>query len=194
MYNTNLTTIKYKDKNIIDIWRRFRGVSIQCSIDAVGKPLEYIRSGTNWENIKVNLDQLILASKDSNINVTLSPVLSILNIWFIEELYKYASSKNITIDLIILTGPDYLALDVMPDSLKPQALSIINKLESDYNINNNVILRIKNLINNNINQCLFQQTISHVLLLDNLRGENLFNLLPFKPVAVDNILRNHEYE
>ena len=194
MYNTNLTTMKYKDKNIIDIWRRFRAVSIQCSIDAVGKPLEYIRSGTNWEKIKVNLDQLILASKDSNINVAFSPVLSILNIWFIEELYKYASSKNITIDLIILTGPDYLALDVMPDSLKPQALSIINKLESDYNINKNVILRIKNLINNNINQCLFQQTISHVLLLDNLRGENLFNLLPFKPVAVDNILRNHEYE
>ena len=194
MYNTNLTTMKYKDKNIIDIWRQFRAVSIQCSIDAVGKPLEYIRSGTNWEKIKVNLDQLILVSKDSNINVSLSPVLSILNIWFIEELYKYASSKNISIDLIILTGPDYLALDVMPDSLKPQALSIINKLESDYNIDNNVILHIKNLINNNINQCLFQQTISHVLLLDNLRGENLFNLLPFKPVAVDNILRNHEYE
>jgi hypothetical protein len=82
----------------------------------------------------------------------------------------------------------------MPDSLKPQALSIINKLESEYNINKNVILHIKNLINNNINQCLFQQTISHVLLLDNLRGENLFNLLPFKSVAVDNILRNHEYE
>jgi sulfatase maturation enzyme AslB (radical SAM superfamily) len=194
MYNTNLTTIKYKDKNIINIWQQFKTVSIKCSIDAVGEPLEYIRSGTSWEKIKLNLDQLILASLNSNINIVLSPVLSILNIWFISELYEYASSKNIPIDLIILTGPDYLALDVMPDSLKTVALELIDKLELEYNIDTNTILHIKNLINNNINQSLFQQTISHILLLDNLRGENLFNLLPFKPVAVDNILQNHEYE
>jgi sulfatase maturation enzyme AslB (radical SAM superfamily) len=194
MYNTNLTTIKYKDKNIIDLWRQFNAVKIQCSIDAVGKPLEYIRSGTSWEKIKSNLDQLLLASTNSNINIALSPVLSILNIWFIDELYKYAESNNIPIDLIILTGPDYLALDVVPDSLKLLALDKIARLESQYQIGDNVVLHIKNLINNNSNQFLFQQTISHVLLLDNLRGEKLFELLPFKSFAVDNILRNHEYE
>ena len=194
MYNTNLTTIKYKDKNIIDIWQQFKKVSIQCSIDAVGEPVEYIRSGTIWEKIKLNLDQLILASVNSNINIALSPVLSILNIWFIDKLYKYASSKNIPINLTILTGPDYLALDVMPDSLKPLALSIIDKLESNYNINNKTVSHIRDLINQARNQSLFQQTISHILLLDKLRGEKLFDLLPFESVAVDNILRNHEYE
>ena len=194
MYNTNLTTIKYKDKNIIGIWKKFKKVNIQCSIDAVGEPLEYIRSGTSWEKIKLNLNQLISASQNSNIAITLSPVLSILNIWFVDELYKYASLNNIPINLIILTGPDYLALDVMPDSLKPLALSIINKLESTYNIDNKTVLHIKDLINQSKNQILFQQTISHVLLLDNLRGEKLFDLLPFKSLAVNNILKNHEYE
>jgi sulfatase maturation enzyme AslB (radical SAM superfamily) len=194
MYNTNLTTIKYKNKNIINLWKKFKHVTIQCSIDAVGEPLEYIRSGTSWEKIKLNLDQLVSVSTNSNIKITLSPVLSILNIWFIDELYNYAESNNISINLIILTGPDYLALDVVPDSLKSLALNKINKLESDYSIDTNTILHIKNLINNNINQSLFQQTISHILLLDNLRGEKLFNLLPFKSVAVDNILQNHEYE
>jgi organic radical activating enzyme len=194
MYNTNLTTIKYKDKNIIDMWRQFKKVNIQCSIDAVGEPLEYIRSGTSWEKIKLNLDQLVLASQDSNIDIALSPVLSILNIWFIDKLYKYASSKNIPINLIVLTGPDYLALEVIPDSLKPLALSIIDKLESNYNVDNKTVLHIKNLINQSRNQILFQQTISHVLLLDSIRNEKLFDLLPFKSFAVDNILRNHEYE
>lgn len=194
LYNTNLTTIKYKDKNIINLWRRFNKVSIQCSIDAVGEPLEYIRSGTSWKKIKSNLDQLLSASKNSNINIALSPVLSILNIWFIDELYNYASSNNIPINLIVLTGPSYLALDVIPDSLKSMALDKINQLESQYKIDNSIILHIKNLINNNLNQFLFQKTISHVLLLDNLRGEKLFELLPFKSVAVDNILKNHEYE
>jgi len=93
-----------------------------------------------------------------------------------------------------LSGPDYLALDVMPDSLKPLALGIIDKLESNYNVDNKIALRIKDLITTARNQTLFQQTISHVLLLDNLRGEKLFDLLPFKSIAVDNILKNYEYE
>lgn len=194
LYNTNLTTIKYKDKNVIDLWRQFNKVSIQCSIDAIGKPLEYIRSGTSWEKIKSNLEQLVSALQNSNIKITFSPVLSILNIWFVDELYKYALSHDIPINLIILTGPDYLALDVMPDTLKPLALGIVDKLESDYIIDKKIVLRIKDLINTARNQSLFQQTISHVLLLDNLRGEKLFELLPFKSIAVDNILRNHEYE
>lgn len=194
MYNTNLTTIKYKDKNIIDIWHQFKSVNIQCSIDAVGQPLEYIRSGTDWQKIKSNIDQLVLASQNSNIAVVFSPVLSVLNIWFIDTLYDYALSNNISVNLIVLSGPDYLALDVIPDQLKTLAMDKVNQLESRHQIDHNTLLHIKNLINNNANQHLFQQTISHVLLLDRLRGEKLFDLLPFKSFAVDTILRNHEYE
>jgi sulfatase maturation enzyme AslB (radical SAM superfamily) len=194
MYNTNLTTLKYKDKNIIDIWTKFKKVDIQCSIDAVGEPLEYIRSGTSWSKIKLNLDQLLKISQDSNINITLSPVLSILNIWFVDELYEYARLNNIEVCPIVLTGPDYLALDVVPDELKLLALKKINAIESSYNIDKEIVRHIKNLINTNINQTLFKHTISHILLLDNLRSEKLFNLLPFKSFAADNILKNHEYE
>jgi sulfatase maturation enzyme AslB (radical SAM superfamily) len=194
VYSSNLTTLKYKNKDIINIWSQFKRIQLHCSIDAIGKPLENIRSGTSWEKIKSNLTQLLETSTNLNIDITLAPVLSILNIWFIDELYKYASEINVTVHPIMLTGPDYLALDVIPDSLKNLALDKINKLESDYSIDTNTILHIKNLINNNVNQFLFQQTISHVLLLDNIRGEKLFELLPFKSFAVDNILRNYEYE
>jgi sulfatase maturation enzyme AslB (radical SAM superfamily) len=194
MYNTNLTTLKYKDKNIINIWAKFKTININCSIDAVGEVLEYIRSGTSWSKIKSNLDQLLKISQDLNINITLSPVLSILNIWFIDELYEYARVNNITVQPIILAGPDYLALDVVPDQLKQLALEKINAIESSYNIDKEIVLHIKNLINNNINQTLFNHTISHILLLDNLRSEKLFDLLPFKSVATNKILKNYEYE
>jgi hypothetical protein len=193
LYNTNLTTIKYKDKNIIDIWRQFKQVNLQCSIDTIGKPLEYIRSGASWSKIKSNLTELLEAAQDSTIKLTLSPVVSILNIWFLAELYEYARLNNIRVEPIILTGPDYLALDVIPDILKALALEKIQQL-ANYKVDYNIILRMKQLINKNNNQFLFPQTISHVLLLDNLRDEKLFDLLPFKSFAVDNILRNHEYE
>lgn len=193
-YNTNLTTIKYKDKNIIDIWKNFKSVSIQCSIDAVGLPLEYIRSGSDWEKIKANLLELLKRSTESNISVSLSPVLNILNIWFIDDLYKYAKSIGVPVHMIILTGPDYLALDVIPDLLKKTALEKIDRLEFDYGVDNKTTAVIRNMINNNINQSLFTATVSHVLLLDKMRDEKLFDLLPFQSIAVDKILKNHEYE
>jgi sulfatase maturation enzyme AslB (radical SAM superfamily) len=193
-YNTNLTTIKHKDKNIIEIWKNFKRVDIQCSIDAVGTPLEYIRSGCNWEKIKSNLSELLQASAKSNINITLSPVLNILNIWFIDDLYNYAKIIKVPVNMIILTGPDYLALDVIPDSLKEIALEKVNKLEFEYGVDDKTTAVIRNMINNNINCLLFNSTVSHVLLLDKLRDEKLFDLLPFKLVAIDTILKNYEYE
>lgn len=164
LYNTNLTTIKYKDKNIIDIWRQFKSVKIQCSIDAVGRPLEYIRSGTDWDKIKSNIDQLLSAVRNSKIKISLNPLLSILNIWFIDTLYDYALLNKIPVNLAILSGPDYLALDVIPDQLKTSALDKIAQLEAQYKIDNSKLIYIKNLINNNSNQHLFRQTLSHVLL------------------------------
>ena len=190
LYNTNLTTIKYKNVDIIGLWKEFKSVKIQCSIDAIGTPLEYIRSGTDWFKIKSNLEQLSVVG--NSITVVICPVISILNIWFIDELFEYANQHNFSVDPIVLTGPDYLALNVIPDQLKDLALAKIKSIRSY--LGPIMSSRIKQLINNNINQCLIQQTISHVLLLDNNRNEKLFDLLPFKKLSQDLVLKNHEYE
>lgn len=189
MYNTNVTTVKYKNLDIVDLWSKFKKVIVNCSIDTVGKPLEYIRSGANWEKINNNI-QLLKAC--DTITVSLTPVISILNIWFLDDLFNYANQNHLVVDPILLTGPDYLSLDVMPDELKPLALEQINKIEKY--LNKNLVKQIQNKIENNINNCLFSHTMTHVLLLDSTRNEKLFELLPFKSVAVDTILKNHEYE
>ena len=191
-YNTNLTTIKYKNIDIVSLWKNFKSVQLQCSIDAVGIPLEYIRSGSKWKKIENNLHELLRSVCNSKIKIMFTPVLSILNIWFIADLFDYAIKYNIPIDLTILTGPDYLALDVIPDQLKEQALTQLELIKryispSEFNC-------IYGLIQNNINNSLFNHTISHVLLLDNNRNEKLFSLLPFKEIARDQLLKNHEYE
>jgi sulfatase maturation enzyme AslB (radical SAM superfamily) len=187
-YNTNLTTLKYKDKNIADIWSQFKKVKIACSIDAVGKTYEYIRSGADWDQVDANIKFLI----EMAIDVTLSPVISILNIWKIDQLCLYAEQNQIEISPIILHGPDYLGLNVIPDQFKQQALTASQSLKP--HIDANTYDYIIELINNNINQCLFKHTISHILLLDHLRNENLFDLLPFKDVSIEEILKNHEYK
>jgi sulfatase maturation enzyme AslB (radical SAM superfamily) len=194
VYNTNLTTIKYKDINIIDIWKQFKSVTVQCSVDAIGEPLEYIRSGASWARIKQNIEQLLDMNTAKSISVSFTPVISILNLWFLKDLFDYAGQQKIKIDPSILYGPDYLGLDVIPDELKPLALEKVAELEATKQIGNNIIAQLTSLIKNNTNQCLIIHTISHVLLLDNLRNEKLFDLLPFKQLAIDKILKNHEYE
>jgi sulfatase maturation enzyme AslB (radical SAM superfamily) len=190
MYNSNLTVIKYKDKNVIDIWKQFKDVTLLSSIDAVGKPFEYIRSGACWETVHSNLQQILMLSAD-NIKVKISPVLSILNIWFIDELYQYAQQHNLEVVLNVLTGPDYLSLNVLPDDLKLLALEKLKSIKPF--ISTNIYNQINSLITNNINDCLFPSALSHILLLDNNRNEKLFDLLPFKLIASKLILANQEY-
>jgi sulfatase maturation enzyme AslB (radical SAM superfamily) len=192
MYNTNLTTIRYKNKNIIDIWKQFKTVTINCSIDAIGKPLEYIRSGTIWNRIQFNIEQITKITKNSTIEIVLAPVVNILNIWFLSDLVDYAIGNSIPVNLNVLQGPDYLALNVIPDQLKPQALLEVKKLQNK--ISSEEIDQLTRMIEKNINQCLFSQTLNHILLLDNIRNEKLFELLPFKKIAMDSVLKNHEYE
>jgi hypothetical protein len=113
-YNSN--GVEWRD-NLFDLWKEFKSVNIQCSIDAIGKPLEYIRSGAQWDSIHANLLLLIEKVNYSHITVTISPVVSILNLWFLSDLLQYAEQHQILVQPNILTGPDYLALDVIPNEI-----------------------------------------------------------------------------
>ena len=186
-YNTNLSTSKYKNISIENLWSQFKSVEVRCSIDAVGTPIKYIRSGSNWKNIDKNIRKF---AQFSNVKLTISPVVSILNIWWLDQLYNYASELNLLVSPIILHGPDYLALDVMPDSLKDRALHIVDQIH-DQSLE---LVQIKKLIENNQNQDLLLHTFSHIMLLDQKRQEKLWDLLPFAKVAQQRILENHEYE
>lgn len=192
LYNTNLTTIKYKNVDITDLWSKFKSVKVQCSIDAVGAPFEFIRSGATWSKVDQNLQTLIASTHISNINISLTPVISILNIWFVSDLFEYSKQHNLLVNPIVLSGPDYLALNVIPDELKQLALDQLEKIKPHLDLT--LYEQIVDLIDNNINNCLFGHTLNHILLLDNIRGEQLFDLLPFSSIARDQILKNYEYK
>lgn len=189
LYNTNLTTLYFKNIQIQKLWTKFKSVNISCSIDAVGKPLEYIRSGANWAQIKKNLNQL---AELKNITITLTPVISVLNIWFMPDFFQYAKDQKLTVKPIVLRNPDYLALDVIPNQLKQQALDIVQSVAN--HLSTNLLQHINNLIQNNINQVLFLHTVNHILFLDNQRDEKLFDLLPFKSVVSDLCIKDKFYE
>lgn len=191
MYNTNLTVMKFKDVDFIDVWKEFAQVNLTASIDAIGDLFDWIRSGASWQAVEKNLDW-IQHNQPSNLRLSVTCVISIMNVWNLTAFIRYFQQRDIPINFIMLEGPDYLALDTIPDALQPQALEEIDAaLEL---LDHEVLQQARRLTINNHNQSLFRQCVSHVLLLDALRGENLFELLPFKDLAKNLIAKNFEYE
>lgn len=187
-YNTNLSVLKYKNEYFLDLWKQFKSVNLNISLDAAGPELNFIRSGSEWEEIKDNIEFLI---NDGTGNLTFTPTVSILNIWFLPELFLFARSKQVPVDLIMLYGPDYLDISALPKSLKLLAKEKVDEIKpyittSEFN-------EITYKLDNVDNEFLFNHTIRHVLLLDHIRNENLFDLLPFKEYAINHTLVNSEY-
>ena len=191
-YNTNFTVIQYKDKNVFDLWQEFKSVSISISVDAVGEISNYIRSGSDWNVISANIDlALEKIKKNPKISISLSPVVSLLSIWTLPELYQYANDKKISVNPILLYGPDYLSLMAIHPELKPMAISTLNSIRDQLGQHYD---RFMLELTRDDNEYLFNHAVRHILLLDKLRQEKLFDLLPFKKLAIELTLKNYEYE
>lgn len=56
-YNTNVSTLEYQGRSVLDIWRLWEPGKIEVwpSIDEIGERAELIRSGTRWPTVAANL-------------------------------------------------------------------------------------------------------------------------------------------
>lgn len=185
-YNTNLSITTYKQLDVEKLWSKFKKIIVKCSVDVAGPELNHIRSGSDWKKIDLNIKKY---KQLKNVSLSLNPVVSLLNIWWLDTVYKYGSKHDITVEPMVLNGPDYLALDVIPDSLQQKALNILRGLPKSPKVEQMIAL-----VNNNINKDLILHTYSHIMLLDKIRNEDLWTILPFHKDAKDRILKNYEYE
>lgn len=134
-YNTNLSTLKYKTYDLINIWKKFRKVDVFISIDGIEENAEYTRHGTDWKRVEDNLRKIVEVSniKDrrSSINVFLGPVVHIYNIFHFPKLVDKILELEIDpIKLIIsnLLWPEFLKTSLLSDELKQQ----VRKLYADH--------------------------------------------------------------
>ena len=110
-YSSNLSTLKYKDADFIQMWKKFKSVLIMPSADATGLAYENIRVGLNWETFETNLKTLIA----NKIKTQILFVLCTLNIWTIKETLDYFRSQGYAFSIEILNGPNELRLRHVAD-------------------------------------------------------------------------------
>ena len=135
-YNTNFSHLKFKKWDLFGMWQKFMDdpkghIQLFASLDAVGKLAEVIRDGTEWNNVYQNIKRC----RAANMQIHFSPTVSLLNMFFIDELIDCAAECNIDVDKInvnnILTTPAHYDVRLLPDYLKKQ---LIDKIK-DYRDN-----------------------------------------------------------
>ena len=185
LYNSNLTTLKFKQLDIFELWSKFKSVYVNASIDQKGALFENIRSGADWNTVEENLLKL----KDK-VNLNVEIVVSILNIWNLSEFLEYLRNNKIKYSTIILHGPDYLSLECVPPELEELVNESIDKLDGLLDATTVTALRSK-IGSREDAESMFAHTLTHILLLDKIRNEKLFGLLPFEKYAKKLILSNN---
>lgn len=192
-YNTNMSTLVYKNHNVIDLWKHFKHIRIDASLDGYGKHAEYIRAGTDWNQVEKNIQYI--RSNCLNITFSISCTVSVYNAFHITDFFKYCIDKKFVdypdnISINIVQFPELLNTQVLPMHLKNQVIEKVNKyIHNDLptyksaELKNNLDMYKNYLLERNINK--FDEFIGWTAKLDGIRNENVNNILPEIKEVID---------
>jgi radical SAM protein with 4Fe4S-binding SPASM domain len=120
IYNTNLTELKFKRENVIELWKHFPNVCVAASLDDMKERASIIRSGTDWDQVEQNIRDI--KRECPHIDFMISPTLSMMNIWNFTKFHRYMVEQGFIeakdFNLNILQGPEEYRIDVLPMDLK----------------------------------------------------------------------------
>jgi MoaA/NifB/PqqE/SkfB family radical SAM enzyme len=122
IYNTNFSKLAYKDQNVLELWKKFKTVSVGASLDASGARGEYIRKGQDWQETVDNRRRMLEVCP--NVDFYISATVSIYNVLHIADFHKewveLGLIKPQDFNINILQSPNWFRIDCLPKELKDQ--------------------------------------------------------------------------
>jgi radical SAM protein with 4Fe4S-binding SPASM domain len=89
LYNTNATTFR---PEMVELWKHFRKVSINLSIDNIGIRQEYERYPSKWNIIQANVEKFLeIKMRYEHLRLALACTISVYNVWYLPEYIEWAS-------------------------------------------------------------------------------------------------------
>jgi len=133
-YNSNGLELPEK---LFELWKHFKQVKFNFSIDAVGPRNDYIRYPSKWENVVDNLQRL--DNTPNNITVNIACAVQLLNVLNVSELVHWKESMNFKkinlppygaglIGTHLVYLPSYLNVRVLPKHLKDKVKKQVDYL------------------------------------------------------------------
>jgi hypothetical protein len=184
-YTTNFSVFKFKQKNVLNYWKKFKNVKIYASLDGRGKLAEYLRSGTKWQDIENNVR--MIREQVPHVEFNITPTISIWNIHrfpdFIQDWKKkgFITPKT-DIRMNVLSYPWWANIQILPDSYKNDCKEKWIKLANDDYFSMDQTNAFKNVLytldqgKTNINGII--EFFKDSFATDKMRKENVFTALP----------------
>ena len=186
IYNTNFTHTDLKGQSVFEYWRQFHSVAVGASLDDMGARAEYIRKGTDWKTVEANRAEMIRTCPD--VDFYISPTLSILNAEHLPDFHRTWAERGLIrpqdLNVNILQDPAYYRIDIAPMEYKQQLTEkYIKHLEwlKDHDQLGRATQGFESAIN-----FMFATDNTHLIEtfwhktqeLDNIRNENILNVIP----------------
>lgn len=120
IYNTNFSEMRYKKTNVLDLWPKFKSVSVGASLDAMGVHAEYIRKGTDWAQTEANRREML--EKCPNVDFYVSATLSIMNALHVPDFHREWVERGFIkpqdFNINILQDPPWYRIDIAKPEYK----------------------------------------------------------------------------
>lgn len=123
-FSTNGTI--YNDELIHKIINKFGHVGINISIDGIGEHFDYIRHGSNWKNVKSNLDKFynLFETVTENFSMAATITISNLNFYYLRDIHIFFEENypGWRLSNNLVHWPSHYSAANIPDSVKEKYL------------------------------------------------------------------------
>lgn len=128
-YSTNGTN--HPTARLKAAWNKFKRVEIALSIDGLQEQFEYLRWPARWHDLLEVLDHLKSLRQELACEVYLmgSLTFSVMNAYHVDELTSWIEQNIGPYYVNMVQSPDYLAVHIMPDSVKKAVLDHVTNRE-----------------------------------------------------------------
>lgn len=170
-YTTN-GTIFPKDKNIA-IWKKFKEIDLQISIDGTKNKFEYNRWPARWDEVYTNIKKYQKLSKDNpNIRLSISHSISVFTILYADQFFKWCIREGLPAPWTgLVSTPEYYNPAVLPKEVKKKLSTILDQSTIKE------VRKLKYYLQYD-NSKYFNQFLSVTRQLDTIRNQNFQTTFP----------------
>ena len=120
MFVTNLTRLSLKHYSMIDLWKKFKKVTVRASLDGMDARGEYLRSGSVWQEICDN--RMAILKECPHVDLYVHPTTGIINALHIPDFHRSWVDQNYIrpedFHVQILFNPRWQSLYCAPKKLR----------------------------------------------------------------------------
>jgi MoaA/NifB/PqqE/SkfB family radical SAM enzyme len=128
-YNLNMTRLTLKNKSLLNLWNKFKHVSIGASLDAEGDRAAYMRSGTVWKDIIINRNAI--AENCPHVDFWVSATTGLINALHVPDFHQSWVEKGFIkpadFNIQLLFAPAYQSIINAPAELKQKIIDRYTK-------------------------------------------------------------------